>query len=168
MQFGTGAKIYCLSGKQSPARIPFLVNFRELFLANFTSCYRSRTISILLTFTSKKKVKGLVFTFQRSWKLCITAISREKWVKTTFKICSSIFYSVRSWGKNQVYISLNHVLGLILEKLVKNFVSPDFLEKSGEISLLDLDLKSFWFRFPFSKKNKSKQIHFAYPEKDWK
>ena len=68
MQLGAGAKIYCLSGKQSPARIPFLVNFRELFLANFTSCYRSRTISILLTFTLKKKSERTCFHFSKKLK----------------------------------------------------------------------------------------------------
>ena len=82
-------------------------------------------------------------------------------MKTTFIKSSCIFHkNVRSWGKIQVYSFFNHVLCLILEekKHVQNLVSRDFSEKSGENSLLDLDLKSFWFRFPFSKKSESKKV----------
>ena len=126
------SKNLLLSGKQSPAKILFLVNFREFFLANFTSCSRSRTISVLLP----QKLKAVYF-------YCYFLRKRSE--NNLYKIFLHFSKKCEVMGKNSslLFFQPCFVFDFGRKKHVQNLVSRDFSEKSGENSLLDLDLKSF-------------------------
>ena len=82
---------------------------------------------------------------------------------STYAISSCIFENCQVIGeKNQLYISSNHILGLILEeKLIKNLVSQDFSKILDKFHFSISILSHFHSTFTSQKSQNFSLFHFS-------